>query len=149
MKKGKTCKIGGFRNFKSQYGTIDSQNLKSIYLNIQTWVEPKEEVENWNRVVLNMSRSVKHSVYNNLDKTLFDDKFIVDLDLRTSGIQKNKKSFLNLEITLYVHDKNLNFKSLILRSKVKKIITSVYFDELKKSKYFTLSKTKIKETQFT
>ncbi len=62
------------------------------------------------------------------------------------GLQKNKKSFLNLEITLFVHDKNLDFKSLILRSKIKKIMSSIYHDDLKNSKYFTLSKTKIKET---
>ena len=56
MKKGKTSKINGFRTFKSQYGTIDSQNLKSIYVNIQTWVEPKDEVENWDRVVFYITR---------------------------------------------------------------------------------------------
>ena len=47
MKKGKTAKLSGYRTFKSHYGTIDAQNLKSIYLNIQTWVEPKDEVENY------------------------------------------------------------------------------------------------------
>ena len=72
MKKGKTTKLNGYRTFKSHYGTIDAQNLKSIYVNLQTWVEPKEEVENWNRVVLNMSRSVKHSVLENINKETFD-----------------------------------------------------------------------------
>ena len=57
MKKGKTTKLSGYRSFKSHYGTIDAQNLKSIYVNIQTWVEPKDEVENWSRVVMNMERS--------------------------------------------------------------------------------------------
>ena len=146
MKKGKTCKINGFRTFKSQYGTIDSQNLKSIYLNLQTWAEPKEEMDNWSRIVLNMTRNVKHSVFENLDKTIFDEKFIVDLDLRTSGIQKNKRSFLNLEITLFVHNRSFEFKSLILRSKIKKILQAIYKDDLQNSKYFTLSKTKTKET---
>ena len=46
MKKGKTVKLNGYRSFKSQFGTIDATNLKSIFLNIQTWVEPKEDVEN-------------------------------------------------------------------------------------------------------
>ena len=141
MKKGKTCKIGGFRNFKSQYGTIDSQNLKSIYLNIQTWVEPKEEVENWNRVVLNMSRSVKHSVYNNMDKTIFDDKFIVDLDLRTSGIQLNKKSFMNLEVNLYLIEQ-IDFKSPKLKKIVKNLVKEVYSEVFSKNKYFKFYLTK-------
>lgn len=83
MKKGKTTKLTGYRTFKSHYGTIDSQNLKSIFINIQTWVEPKDEVENWNRVVLNMSRSVKHTVLDKINKEVFDTKFIVDLDRKS------------------------------------------------------------------
>ena len=34
MKKGKTTKLSGYRTFKSQFGTIDSTNLKSIFVNI-------------------------------------------------------------------------------------------------------------------
>ena len=142
MKKGKTNKLTGFRTFKSQYGTIDSTNLKSIYLNIQTWVEPKKEVENWNRVVLNMSRGVKHSVYEHLNRDLFDDKFIVDLDLRTSGIQVKKKSFMNLEVNLYVKE-HMDFKSPKLKKQVKNLIKSVYGDVLSKNKYFKFYLTKI------
>ena len=96
MKKGKTSKIQGFKIAKVVYGTVDSFELNSIYLNIQTWVEPKDDVENWSRVVLNLSRSIKHTIYNNINKELFNENFIVDLDLRSSGICLNKKSFLNL-----------------------------------------------------
>ena len=141
MKKGKTNKLSGFRTFKSQYGTIDSTNLKSIYLNIQTWVEPKKEVENWSRVVLNMSRSVKHSVYENLNRELFDDKFIVDLDLRTSGIQLKKKSFMNLEVNLYVKE-HMDFKSPKLKKIIKTLIQNVYSDVLNKNDYFKFYLTK-------
>ncbi len=102
MKKGKTSKLSGFRNSKITYGTVDSKNFKSLYLNLQTWVEPKKDVENWTRVVLNMNRSIKHSIFNNIDKQMFDEKFIVDMDLRTSGLALKKKSFMNLEINLYL-----------------------------------------------
>ena len=105
MKKGKTAKLNGYRSFKSQYGTIDSQNLKSIFINIQSWVEPKYEAEDWNRVVLNMSRSVKHTLLNNINKDIIDTKFIVDLDLRTSGLHLKKKSFMNLEFILFLLEK--------------------------------------------
>lgn len=141
MKKGKTAKLTGYRTFKSHYGTIDSQNLKSIFINIQTWVEPKEDVENWNRVVLNMSRSVKHTVLDNINKTVFDTKFIVDLDLRTSGIQLNKKSFMNLEINLFLLEP-MDFKSPKLKKHVKNLIKSVYGDVLNKNKYFKCFLTK-------
>jgi hypothetical protein len=51
MKKGKSVKLNLFNPIKSVYGTVDSKNLKSVYINIQSWVTPKEEYDNWNRVV--------------------------------------------------------------------------------------------------
>ena len=146
MKKGKTSKLNIFDDAKCHYGTVDSKELKSIYVVLQTWIEPITDEENWNRITGILKRQILHTLLEVVEFTTFEKKQIVDLDLRTSGIQKNKKSFLNLEITLFVHDKSLDFKSLILRSKLKRIISSIYHDDLKKSKYFTLSKTKIKET---
>ena len=102
MKKGKTSKIHGFKTAKTIYGTVDSFELKSMYLNIQTWVEPKEELENWTRVVSNLSRAIRHSVYESVNTEIYDNKFIVDLDLRSSGLSKGKKSFLNFWILLMV-----------------------------------------------
>lgn len=146
MKKGKTSKLNIFDDAKCHYGTVDSKELKSIYVVFQTWMEPISDEENWVRITGILKRQILHTLLEVVDFTTFEKKQIVDLDLRTSGIQKNKKSFLNLEITLYVHDKTIDFKSLILRSKIKKIVSSIYHDDLKNSKYFILSKTKIKET---
>ena len=111
MKKGKTSQLTGFKTAKVVYGTVDSVNLKSLYLNIQTWVEPIYESDNWSRTVLNLSRGVKHSVYESLNNKIFDTKFIVDLDLRSSGLNLGKKSFMNLEVNFYVIEENLDFKS--------------------------------------
>lgn len=141
MKKGKTVKLSGYKTFKSHYGTIDSTNLKSIFINIQSWVEPKDEIDNWSRVVLNMTRSVKHTVIENINKEVFDTKFIVDLDLRTSGLQINKKSFMNLEINLFVIEP-MDFKSPKLKKYVKNLIKSVYGDVMNKNKFFKFYLTK-------
>ena len=144
MKKGKTSKIQGFKSAKVLYGTVDSINLKSIYLNIQTWVEPKKDVDNWSRVVLNLSRTIKHSVYDKIKNTFFDDKFIVDLDLRSSGLSLNKKSFMNLEINFYVKDTfDLSFKDKIIKDSLKDITTKIFQDNFKNNQYFKfyLSKT--------
>jgi len=119
MKKGKTSKIQGFKTTKVMYGTTDSFELKSIYLNLQTWVEPKEELENWERIVLNLSRQIKHTIFNNINTKTFKKNFIVDLDLRASGLTPNKKSFLNLEINLFLEEKDLDFKSNYLRDNLK------------------------------
>jgi hypothetical protein len=145
MKKGKTSKLNVFDDAKCYYGTVDSKNLKSIYLVLQTWVEPINEYDNWTKITGEIKRKILHTLLEVVDYTTFEKKQIVDLDLRTSGIQRNKKSFLNLEITLFIHTDNLDFKSLILRSKIKNILSAIYKDELKNSKYFILSKTKSKE----
>ena len=141
MKKGKTSKLIGYRSSKVIYGTVNSKDFKSLYLNLQTWVEPKIDPESWSRIVLNMSRSIKHSVYEHIDKTLFDDKFIVDMDLRTSGLQPKKKSFMNLEINLFLIDE-LDFKDTKLKRKLKSIIKGIYDDVLIKNENFKFSLTK-------
>jgi hypothetical protein len=146
MKKGKTSKLNIFGDAKCQYGTVDSKNLKSIYLILQTWIEPNDDYENWSKLTGEIKRNILHTLLESVDRTIFEKKFIVDLDLRTSGIQKNKKSFLNLEITLFVHKENIDFKSILLKSKIKNILGSIYKDDLKNSKYFTLSMTKTKQT---
>ena len=145
MKKGKTSKLNVFDDAKCFYGTVDSKNLKSIYVVLQTWIEPLTIDDNWNRLVGEIKRQIQHTLLEVVDTKTFERKQIVDLDLRTSGIQKNKKSFMNLEITLFVHNTTLDFKSPILRDKIKKMLSSVYTDDLKNNKHFTLSKTKVVE----
>jgi len=148
MKKGKTSKINGFRSSKVSYGTVDSKEFKSLYLNIQTWVEPKKEVDNWSRLVLNTNRSIKHSIYNNLDKTIFDEKFIVDMDLRTSGLQPKKKSFMNLEINLFLIQE-IDFKSIKLKRSLKKLTKDIYDDVFIRNENFKFYLTKNGNTKKT
>jgi hypothetical protein len=138
MKKGKTVKINQYESIKTQYGTVDSKQLKSLYINMQTWVAPKVEMENWDRIVGGLSRNVKHSVYESINRELFAEKFIVDLDLRTSGISKGKKSFFNLEINLYT-TKDIDFKSDEIKESVKNIVKSIYKNNVVQNKYFDFS----------
>lgn len=146
MKKGKTSNIQGFNSAKVIYGTVDSVNLKSLYLNIQTWVEPIKECDNWNRSVLNMSRAIKHSVYETIDKKLFDEKFIVDLDLRSSGLNIGKKSFMNLEINFYLIDNLTDFKSKKIKDSLKNITTGIFHDVFYHNEYFTFHLSKKNKT---
>ena len=91
MKKGKTSKLNIFDEAKCHYGTVDSKNLKSIYIVLQTWVEPITEQDNWNKITGELKRQILHTLLEVAEPTTFEKKYIVDLDLRTSGIQKNKK----------------------------------------------------------
>jgi len=145
MKKGKTIRINGLKKIKAIYGSVDAKNLKSIYLNIQTWVDPKiDMVEGWERVISNLSRQIKHTIHDIINKTFFEDKFILDLDLRSSGIQYGKKSFLNLEITFFVKEQ-VSFKSNILKGEMKKITQILFSENFKDNKYFDFNITKKSE----
>jgi hypothetical protein len=144
MKKGKSVKLNLYNPIKSSYGTVDSKNLKSVYINIQSWVTPKFEHDNWNRVVCNLSREIKHSVYNSITTDIFQEKSIVDLDLRTSGISHGKKSFFNLEVNLYTNIE-LDFKSYEIKESIKKIIKNIFKNNIIENKYFEFSTSK-KET---
>jgi hypothetical protein len=142
MKKGKTSHLTGFKNAKVLYGTVDSVNFKSLYLNIQTWVEPIIYSENWQRIVLNLSRSIRHTIYEVLDRSLFDENFIVDLDLRSSGLTLKKRSFMNLEINLYLKDSSSDFKSKELNNSLKLIAKKVISQNLSKNENFKCYLTK-------
>ena len=142
MKKGKTSNITGFKTAKIIYGTVDSVELKSLYLNIQTWVEPIYESDNWTRTVLNLSRSVKHSIYESINKTIFNDKFIVDLDLRSSGLNPNKKSFMNLEINFYLKQEDLDFKCNEIKESLQQITKQIFKDNFLDNENFNFYLTK-------
>jgi hypothetical protein len=142
MKKGKTSRIVGYKTAKIVYGTVDSKSLKSIYINLQTWVNPKTDQDiNWERVILNTSRFIKHSVLESLDNNIFEKNFIVDLDLRSSGIYHGKKSFMNLEINLYLKEE-MDFKSTILKNSIKKIVQNIFSDVINRHQYFEFSLSK-------
>lgn len=135
MKKGKSKTIKGSDIFKISYGTVDYHTMKSIYVTLQSWVEPKYDIENWDRIIKNMSRDIKHKLLDVLDYELFKPFNIVDLDLRTSGIELGKRSFMSVEITLYL-DKFIEFRSKELHDEIKKICFYVIRNSILDSNYF-------------
>jgi hypothetical protein len=141
MKKGKSCVLKGYKNFKTSYGTVDSKNLKSIYINIQSWVQPKKSLDNWSREVSCLNRLIKQLLLEISDKFIFHNKFIVDLDLRTSGIILGKRSFMNLELTLYTKTE-LDFKSIKLKNEIKQIVSFIEKDIFQQSELFDFYLTK-------
>jgi hypothetical protein len=138
MKKGKSVKLNLYNPIKSVYGTVDSKDLKSVYINIQSWVMPKYDTDNWNRVVCNLSREIRHSVYNSINTKIFQERSIVDLDLRTSGISQGKKSFFNLEVNLYT-TLEIDFKCPEIKESVKSIVKNIFKNNIKENEYFDFS----------
>lgn len=97
-------------NFRLKYGTVDATNFKAIFLQLESWVQPISiEVENKKSAAY--IRNIAYNVLREkLDKDLFSSRFIIDLDLHTSGMSVDRRSFMCLEVTLYIKD-NTPFKS--------------------------------------
>ncbi len=140
MKTGKFIPLGIYNNVKIGYGTVDSKNLKTIYLKINSWVEPSDEKENFDFTILKTRRSIKE-IIQNLNLEYFKPQSIVDLDIKTKGIKKEKKSFMNLEVTLYV-EKKFDVKSKDIKSTIKYIIESIIDKGLSDKNLFNFHKTK-------
>ena len=137
MKKGKSCVLKGYKNFKTSYGTVDSKNLKSIYINIQSWVEPKKSLENWSREVSFLNRLIKQLLLEISDKFIFHSKFRCDLK---TLLDKDLDCFSNQIYSIfgyfsyYFTNNNVN--------KIKCVATEVLRKHQKSNDFLTLIKTK-------
>lgn len=97
---GKEKKLFTNEKFRVKYGTIDAVKLKAIYINIDSWVQPYG-IENYGSYIRLMRKKIILSVKENIDREVFSNNIIVDLDLRESGMSEDKKSFMSVEVTLY------------------------------------------------
>lgn len=119
MKTGKFITLGYYGNVKIGYGTVNYKELKTIYVKLNSWMEPENEDEEFNCILSKTKRNIKLRIHN-LNTNYFKKESIVDLDVRTKGIKLGKKSFLNLELTLFTQ------KPFDIRSKeVKGIIKNL------------------------
>ena len=140
MKTGKYIPLGTYQNVKIGYGTVDFKNLKTIYLKLNSWVQADNETDDFDLTINKTRRKVKEIIYN-LDNPNFRQQSIVDLDIRTKGIKLEKRSFMNLEVTLYV-DKQFDVKSKETKNNVKDILLNVIDEGLSNKKLFNFYKSK-------
>jgi hypothetical protein len=140
MKTGKYIPLGTYNDVKIGYGTVDFKNLKTIYLKLNSWVQPENETDDFDHMIHKSRRKVKEIIYN-LKTPYFKQQSIVDLDIRTKGIKLEKRSFMNLEITLYV-DNQFDVKSKEIKNNIKDILIYVIEDGLSDKKLFNFYKSK-------
>lgn len=140
MKIGKYIPLGTYNNVKIGYGTVDFKNLKTIYLKLNSWIQPQNETDDFD-FTINKSRRRLKQIISGLKDPLFKEQSIVDLDIRTKGIQLEKRSFMNLEITLYVN-KQFDIKTKDIKNSIKNILESVIDEGLNDKKLFNFNKSK-------
>jgi hypothetical protein len=134
---GKEKKLFTDEKFRVKYGTIDAVKLNAIYLNIESWVQPKE-IENFDSYIRIMRREIIVRIKDNIDTTTFNENFIVDLDLRASGMSLDKKSFMFIELTVYPKDK-IKFNSNLMFKKMQEL-SNLVIESLEKNKLNYFSK---------
>ena len=122
-----------FKNdsFRVKYGTIDASKLNALYIDVESWVQPNEIINFDNKIRI-IRKDIISKLKENLDKTFFHENFIVDLDLRSSGLSLNKKSFMFIEVTVYPK-KFIKFNSEVLMNQVKNL-ASITIDTVQKNK---------------
>jgi hypothetical protein len=140
MKTGKFIPIGFHNNVKIGYGTVDFKNLKTVYLKLNSWLQPEDDTLDYNPTIYKSRRKIKEQVYN-LKTPYFKQQSIVDLDIRTKGIKLEKRSFMNLEVTLYVENK-FDIKSKEIKNIVKNIMETIVDDGLSDKMLFNFNKSK-------
>lgn len=142
MKIGKYIPLGDYKEVKIGYGTVDFKNLKTIYLKLNAWVEPENEELDFDKTILVARKSLKDLIRTYDFNGFFKKESIVDLDIRTKGIKVNKRSFMNLEITLFV-DNFFDVKSQHIKSILKTFLHSSIEKCLSDKSLFNFNKSKI------
>jgi hypothetical protein len=140
MKTGKFINLGIYNNVKIGYGTVDFKNLKTIYLKFNSWLQPEIEDEDFDGIISKTRRQIKQMIYG-LKNPYFKNQSIVDLDIRVKGLKLEKRSFMNLEITLYV-DNQFDIKSKEIKFFIKELSETVIESNLIDKKLFNFHKSK-------
>lgn len=141
MKKGKFIPLGTYRNIKIGYGTVDFKNLKTIYLKLNSWLQPSDEDSDFVNIVFKTRREIKKIILE-LGDEKFKPQSIVDLDIRTKGIKSEKRSFMCLEVTLFV-DKQFDVKSKDIKKDIDELIKYIIDESLTDKNLFNFYKTKL------
>jgi hypothetical protein len=142
MKIGKFINLTEHNEVKIGYGTVDYKNLKTIYLKLNAWVKPTDEEIDFDKVISISRKKIKDHIRDYDFIGLFKRECIVDLDIRTKGIKVDKKSFMNLEITLYTI-KQFDIKQKDVKLILQDLSNCVIDECLTDKTLYNFSKTKI------
>lgn len=140
MKNGKYIPLGEYRNVKIGYGTVDFKNLKTIYLKLNSWVQPKKNNDDFEGIIYSSRKNIKKFIME-LNNEKFHRESIVDLDIRTKGIKIQKKSFMNLEVTLFIKN-TFDLKSKETKDYFKNVFEGIVDTGLDNKILFNFNKTK-------
>lgn len=143
IKTGKQLIKKSYMNYNVVYGTVDNKNPKALYVNISAWGEPKDEnIEDYAPAIRHLNKRLKSKLFEGLDSNLFQVKrTIVDFDMRESGIEYGKRSYMNCEITLF-QNHTFKLQEKIIQENLDDILNNIICGVLDNTIYFDFHKTK-------
>lgn len=94
--------------FKLKIGTTNKINPLVIYVEGRGFICPLEEKDDYSRDISEIKHVLKRSISSGLQESKqFDNKYIVDFQVATSGIAPNKKSFLSFQFLFRQNSENV------------------------------------------
>lgn len=124
-------------------GCVNNKILKSVFLRHQFWVQPRHEIEEPERLIRMIRRETKLVVLESLNKKVFKEHFIVDLDLRAFGMRLGKPSFLSIETTLFPKNEKMPLKFWVVD--IEELSRTIIRESSCLNQHFTVSARKPKE----
>lgn len=112
--------------------TVD-EDEDSISLKVESWCTPQTKKNiDYKKHIKKILKRIKQMTFNQIPFFGYDESYIIDLDIRSSGVEYNKKSYMACQIMLSKTMNELKLKDYIIS--LEKILDS---DE-----YLTFTKTK-------
>ena len=90
-----------------KYGSTNKNNPQIVYISGKAWISPKfngEYESLLNRIKFNFRKHIKKNV---IESNIFENKFVLDFDLNSSNMQKDKKKFMSFDLFLKQNTNNI------------------------------------------
>jgi hypothetical protein len=144
MGRGKEVKLDLPFEYNVVSGTVDNKNPKSIYIQISAWGKPIEYVESsYESILKQKAKGIKKQLYDVVKEDFFYKKrSIVDFNMASSGIRKDKRSYMSVELTLFKKEPLLPLTSKNLLEEVKCISERLITEFFERDRDFKFFKTK-------
>ena len=99
MKKIKSESKFQDNDFKIKIGTIDKKNPEVIYIELGSYITPKEEMESYKPCISKLEREAKSLIGDIIQKSdMCKNDFIFVSDIADERITMNKKSYFELQL---------------------------------------------------
>lgn len=141
--RGTELNLKQYKNLNVVVGTIDKYNPRTLYIRITGWGNPIDYDDNldYKSVIRKFDKKIRMILFNELGDIFNKSMCMVDLDMRESGINDNKSSFMSCEITLFQVN-NYLIDSDEITEEINNIVNRVLDDVFRTNDYFQFFKKK-------